>query len=71
MCIRDRAKIELFDGLLRTMRGDRDEADFLATGARIGPYLTCLRGRSFEADHRDWCERTAAVLRARRNAGAR
>ncbi|MEU6129934.1 PadR family transcriptional regulator [Saccharopolyspora sp. NPDC047091] len=65
------AKIELFDGLLRTMRGDRDEADFLATGARIGPYLTCLRGRSFEADHRDWCERTAEVLRARRNAGAR
>ncbi|WP_243795171.1 PadR family transcriptional regulator [Saccharopolyspora gloriosae] len=66
-----RAKVELFDGLLRTMRGDLDEADFLARAARIGPYLTCLRGRVFEAENRDWCERTISVLRARTSVDAR
>lgn len=66
-----RAKVDLFDGLLRTMRGDLGEEEFLARGARIGLYLTCLRGRVFESENRDWCERTASVLRARANADAR
>ncbi|GAA2786836.1 PadR family transcriptional regulator [Saccharopolyspora taberi] len=65
------AKIDLFDGLLRRMRGDADEAEFLARGRRIGPYLTCLRGRAFERENRDWCTRTAAVLRARAGADVR
>ncbi|GAA3012870.1 MULTISPECIES: PadR family transcriptional regulator [Streptosporangium] len=60
------AKIELFGGLLRRMRGDRDEEDFLRHGDHIGPYLTCLRGLAFEQGNRDWCHRTAAVLRERR-----
>ena len=64
------AKIDLFGMLLHRMRGDRTEADFLRHGERIGPYLTCLRGLAFEQGNRDWCERSAAVLRARRPAGA-
>ena len=63
------AKIDLFGMLLHRMRGDRTEADFLRHGERIGPYLTCLRGLAFEQGNRDWCERSAAVLRARRPAG--
>ncbi|OEJ30600.1 PadR family transcriptional regulator [Streptomyces subrutilus] len=59
------AKIELLDSLLRRMRGDADEEEFLRSGERIGGYLTCLRGVAFEQGHRDWCLRTAAVLRAR------
>jgi DNA-binding PadR family transcriptional regulator len=59
------AKIELFGTLLRTMRGDVDEEEFLRHGERIGPYLTCLRGLAFEKDHRSWCLRIAAVLRER------
>lgn len=59
------AKIELLDKLLRQMRGDADEAEFLRHGDRIGPYLTCLRGVAFEQGHRDWCLRTTAVLRER------
>ncbi|MFD9958737.1 PadR family transcriptional regulator [Amycolatopsis sp. NPDC058986] len=59
------AKIEVFDKLLRRMRGKRDEETFLREGDRVGPYLTCLRGRRFEAEHRAWCVRVAAVLRAR------
>uniref|UniRef100_A0AAU2JGU5 PadR family transcriptional regulator n=1 Tax=Streptomyces sp. NBC_00049 TaxID=2903617 RepID=A0AAU2JGU5_9ACTN len=59
------AKIELLDKLLRRMRGDADEEEFLLRGERIGGYLTCLRGLAFERGHRDWCLRTAAVLRER------
>ncbi|CAM03933.1 PadR-like family transcriptional regulator [Saccharopolyspora erythraea NRRL 2338] len=65
------AKIELFDKLLGRMRGDLDEADFLARAAQVGPYLTCLRGREFERGNRDWCDRAASVLRAREGADVR
>ncbi|MER6996849.1 PadR family transcriptional regulator [Streptomyces sp. NPDC000410] len=60
------AKVELFGSLLRKIRGDRSEEEFLRHGERIGPYLTCLRGLAFEQGNRDWCERTAAILRERR-----
>ncbi|MDA3630936.1 PadR family transcriptional regulator [Saccharopolyspora sp. WRP15-2] len=64
------AKIELFEQLLRKMRGDLDEAEFLARGARIGPYLTCLRGRRFERENLDWCNEAVSVLRAREGSDA-
>ncbi|MEV6008358.1 PadR family transcriptional regulator [Streptomyces sp. NPDC051976] len=60
-----RSRIELFGKLLRAMRGDRTEEDFLRHGARVGPYLTCLRGLAFEQGNRDWCARAVTVLRAR------
>lgn len=63
------AKIELLDTLLRRMRGDADEEEFLRHGERIGGYLTCLRGVAFEQGHRDWCLRTAAVLKERLTGG--
>ncbi|MEV0008366.1 PadR family transcriptional regulator [Streptomyces sp. NPDC051840] len=59
------ARTELFGGLLRQMRGDADEEEFLLRGERIGPYLTCMRGLAFERDTRDWCLRVAALLRER------
>ena len=59
------AKAELFDGTLRALRADLDEDVFLATGDRIGPYLTCLRGRRFEQENLDWCRRSAELIRAR------
>ncbi|MFB7629886.1 PadR family transcriptional regulator [Streptomyces sp. NPDC056149] len=62
------ARIDLFGKMLRKMRGDRTEEEFLREGERIGPYLTCLRGLAFEQGNRDWCERTTAVLRERRRA---
>ncbi|MET9962469.1 PadR family transcriptional regulator [Streptomyces sp. NPDC006326] len=60
-----RAKAELFRKLLRAMRGERTEEEFLREGGRIGPYLTCLRGLAFEQGNEDWCERVVAVLRER------
>ena len=59
------AKIDLFRRILRKMRGGLDEEEFLRTGRRVGPYLTCLRGLAFEEGNRDWCLRTAAILRER------
>ncbi|MER6347393.1 PadR family transcriptional regulator [Streptomyces sp. NPDC001595] len=66
-----RARIELFEELLHTMRGDRAEEDFLRHGRRIGPYLTCTRGLAFERGNLDWCERTVEILRARERDRAR
>ncbi|MEY9964930.1 DNA-binding PadR family transcriptional regulator [Streptacidiphilus sp. MAP12-16] len=65
------AKIDLFGQLLRRMRGDRTEEEFLRDGEHVGPYLTCLRGLAFEEGNRDWCERTVTVLRDRQAARAR
>lgn len=59
------AKIVIFSRTLERLRGDLDEETFLREGERIGPYLTCLRGLRFERDNRDWCQRTAALLRQR------
>ncbi|GAA2726276.1 MULTISPECIES: PadR family transcriptional regulator [Streptomyces] len=64
-----RARIDLFTDLLRTMRGERTEEDFLRHGARIGPYLTCARGLAFEEGNRDWCEQAIGILRVRSGAG--
>ncbi|MFD8984526.1 PadR family transcriptional regulator [Streptomyces sp. NPDC059564] len=64
------AKIELLGKLLRGMRGEMDEAEYLIRGERIGGYLTCLRGMAFEEGHRDWCLRIAAVLKERQGARA-
>ncbi|MGW6688127.1 PadR family transcriptional regulator [Streptomyces sp. NPDC054961] len=60
------AKVELFEALLRTMRGERTEEEFLRHGARIGPYLTCLRGLEFERANGAWYERTTKILSERR-----
>ncbi|GGW39084.1 PadR family transcriptional regulator [Streptomyces xantholiticus] len=65
------AKIDLFERLLHTMRGDRTEEEFLRHGRPVGPYLTCLRGLAFEEGNRDWCARTVAVLREREAAHVR
>ncbi|MCX5193890.1 PadR family transcriptional regulator [Streptomyces sp. NBC_00249] len=64
------AKIELLLKIQRKMRGEADEETYLLHGERIGAYLTCQRGLAFEQGHRDWCRRTATVLRQRSSARA-
>lgn len=65
------AKIDLFGSVLRSMRGDRTEEEFLRHGDRIGPYLTCMRGLAFEQGNRDWCEHAITILRERQQAHVR
>lgn len=60
------SKIELFGALLRKMRGERTEEEFLRHGERIGPYLTCLRGLEFERSNREWYVRTTTILSERK-----
>jgi DNA-binding PadR family transcriptional regulator len=62
-----RVKAEMFERLLAVMRGERDENTYLAEGARIGPYLTCLRGLLFEQENALSSEWAAALLEARRD----
>ncbi|MFJ4963181.1 PadR family transcriptional regulator [Streptomyces sp. NPDC088729] len=65
------AKAELFENLLRSLRGGLPEEEFLRVGERVGPYLTCRRGLEFERANHEWCRATANVLREREAARAR
>ena len=64
------AKAELFEKILRHLRGDLDEDEFLRAGDRVGPYLTCDRGHRYETETRAWCLRAADVLERRKAAAA-
>ncbi|MBV8933231.1 MAG: PadR family transcriptional regulator [Kutzneria sp.] len=60
-----KSKIALFDDILMRLRDGRDEQEFLRHGSRVGPYLTCLLGRSLEKEYHDWCLRCAELLGTR------
>lgn len=57
-----RAKLALYERLLERMLAGRSEREFLAGGGRVGPYLTLLRGLSFEEENLRWGERALSVL---------
>ncbi|MDL9935941.1 PadR family transcriptional regulator [Gordonia sp. ABSL1-1] len=64
------AKAELIEKLLAKLRGERSEDRYLAEAVRVGPYLTGLRGSTFERENAAWCHRVASVLRLRANLAA-
>ncbi|MFW0788126.1 PadR family transcriptional regulator [Gordonia sp. CPCC 205333] len=43
----------------------RNEPEFFGDAPHVGPYLTLLRGISFEEENIRWCEMTISVLRKR------
>ncbi len=55
-------KLERYERMRLRLLGGLDEDDFLATGERIGPYLTLLRGIAFEEENIRWARRTLSVL---------
>lgn len=59
------AKITRYERLRAKLLDGRTEEDFLTTAERVGPYLTLLRGLSFERDNVRWCARCLAVLERR------
>ncbi|WP_419198000.1 hypothetical protein [Nocardia vinacea] len=60
------AKIERLDQVLERLREGCDEETFLASpSSRIGPYLTCMRGRIFEEEYRRWCTWAMELLGTR------
>lgn len=59
------AKIARYERLRARLLDGRFEEDYLADAERIGPYLTLMRGLSFERENLRWCERTLTVLEQR------
>ncbi|MFC5908395.1 PadR family transcriptional regulator [Streptacidiphilus monticola] len=59
------AKIARYERLRARLLDGRFEDDYLATAERVGPYLTLMRGLSFERENQRWCEQALAVLERR------
>ncbi|MFJ3086518.1 MULTISPECIES: PadR family transcriptional regulator [unclassified Streptomyces] len=60
-----RARLARYERLRLRLLDGRDEADFLAETGRVGPYLTLMRGRSFEEENLRWGQRVLEVLELR------
>ena len=59
------AKIARYERLRAKLLDGRTEEEFLESAERVGPYLTLLRGLSFERDNVRWCARSLTVLERR------
>lgn len=64
-----RAKLARFERLRERMLDGRPESDYLRENDRVGPYLTLLRGISFEKENVRWGEHAARILRQRAESG--
>ncbi|MGD6748189.1 PadR family transcriptional regulator [Streptomyces sp. BH106] len=60
-----RGKLARYERVRRHLLGELDEDEFLAEGERVGPYLTLLRGISFEEENLRWGRRVLAILERR------
>ena len=52
------------------MLDGRDEDEYLALAKRVGPYLTLMRGISFEQENIRWAERALTIMEQRQGAGS-
>lgn len=64
------AKLQRYERMRARMLDGRDEEEHLAHAKRVGPYLTLMRGISFEEENIRWAERTLAILDHRLGAGS-
>lgn len=60
------AKLDYYERLERTWLGERTREQVLADPHLSGPYLTLLRGLSFERENVEWADLALPVLEARR-----
>ena len=60
-----RSRLEGYEQRLAEILGDRTDEEFLATGNRLGPYLTLQRGISFERENLAWAELALGALARR------
>jgi DNA-binding PadR family transcriptional regulator len=58
-------KLERYEQLRTRLLDGRNEEDFLAEAPRVGPYLTLLRGISYEQENIRWGRRALAVVKRR------
>jgi DNA-binding PadR family transcriptional regulator len=62
------AKLERYERLRMRILDGRTEQDHLVHAERVGPYLTLLRGISFEQENIRWAERALDVISRRTTA---
>ncbi|MHC9292318.1 PadR family transcriptional regulator [Mycobacterium sp. LTG2003] len=55
-------KLARYERMRDRLLGGHTEAEYLRDSERVGPYLTLLRGISFEQENIRWAERTLSVL---------
>ena len=58
-------KLRRYERTREFLLDGRSEETFLAEEARIGPYLTLLRGIAFERENLSWCELVLEKMSAR------
>jgi DNA-binding PadR family transcriptional regulator len=58
-------KLALYDRLREGLLTGRSEDEYLANADRVGPYLTLMRGRSFERENVRWSKAVLAILAQR------
>jgi DNA-binding PadR family transcriptional regulator len=64
------AKSQRYDRLRARLLDGRSEEEYLDQAERIGPYLTLIRGISFEEENIRWAEHALAVIERRVSAAA-
>jgi hypothetical protein len=57
------AKVQRYERLRNRILNGLSEEEFLATAPRVGPYLTLMRGISFEEENLRWAKRGAGDRR--------
>lgn len=60
-----RAKLQRYQRMRARMLAGRGEEEYLAEAERVGPYLTLLRGISFEEENIRWAERALTIIERR------
>jgi DNA-binding PadR family transcriptional regulator len=64
------AKLERYERFRTRLLDGRSEEEYLAQTERVGPYLTLLRGISFEEENIRWAERVLTIIERRQGAGS-
>jgi DNA-binding PadR family transcriptional regulator len=64
------AKLQRYERMRARILDGHEEEEYLAQAKRVGPYLTLLRGISFEQENIRWAERALAVIEQRQGAGS-
>jgi DNA-binding PadR family transcriptional regulator len=64
------AKLQRYERFRARLLDGRGEEEYLAQTERVGPYLTLLRGISFEEENIRWAERALAIIERCQGAGS-
>jgi DNA-binding PadR family transcriptional regulator len=64
------AKVQRYERLRKRILDGLSEEEFLATAPRVGPYLTLMRGISFEEENLRWAKRALVIVEQRQGAGS-